>query len=98
MNTPKPDQRGPAAAGSSPSTGSAIARDMIQLDWLAMHRENQRLIGIIRNLREIVWNHHSSTVMLPDVCPVCTDPKIKWALDIADAAISPNAEVSDSRR
>jgi hypothetical protein len=69
--------------------GSAIPRDMLQTDWLAMHRENQRLIGIIRNLRQIVWEHHSDEVMQPDVCPVCSDKKFKFALDLADTVLSP---------
>lgn len=63
-----------------------------QAGYLRMAAEVNRLKGIIRNLREIVWDHHSSTVMIPDVCPICTSRKMKWALDEADKALSPNSD------
>ena len=37
------DITGTANPPSAPPSCSAIARDMLQTDWLAMHRENQRL-------------------------------------------------------
>lgn len=43
-----------------------------------------KLRGIIRNLREIIWNHHSSEIMTPDICPICTAKEFKWVLDEAD--------------
>ncbi len=50
--------------------------------------ENGRLKGIIRNLLEVIWEHHSSDVMTADVCPVCIGNKqFRWALGEADKVL-----------
>ena len=56
-----------------------------------MNAEHKRLVGIIRSLREIIWHHHEDGIMVPDICPVCTEKDSKWALKAAD-------EILDAKR
>ena len=63
-----------------PATCSAIARDMLQTDWLAMHRENQRLRAALERIAGF---------------PVHSEPVGgAYAMqDIANEALSPNPEL-----
>ena len=73
MNTPETQPPSPLAE----APGSAGARDMLQTDWLAMHRENQRLRAALERIRSF---------------PVHSEPVGgAYAMqDIAHEALSPN--------
>ena len=61
-----------------------------------LNRENEDLRQLVSGLSQLVWEHHSSTIMRPSVCPACSDSKWSKLLDMARGAKSPNDKVSDA--
>lgn len=63
-------------------------RDRLKKQSDAQHFDQIRLVTIIIQLRRIVLEHHSADVMIPDVCPTCTNEDYSALLDQAEDVIA----------
>ena len=59
-------------------------------DVLALRRKYDVLVVLVSELSQLVWEHHSSTIMRPNVCPACSDAKWSKVLDMARGVKSAN--------
>lgn len=58
------------------------------------------LVQVIRDLRCLVWEHHSCSVMRDEhyICPVCSKPEMNAVLNSADNALRPNEKLTKDAR
>lgn len=59
-------------------------------DVLALRRKYDVLHALVSELSQLVWEHHSSAIMRPNVCPACSDEKWSKVLDMARGVKSHN--------
>ncbi len=89
MTEPNPQEN--AGKPSARLSGSARAKRMLQRDWLQMHKENKALRACLDQMRQLVWEHHSATIMseLIATCPVCVCKRWSDLLDQAAKLTAP---------
>lgn len=62
----------------------------------ALQKEVDRLRTLVRQMRWIVIEHHSSKVMKPEICPVCTSAANAEILKLSTVVSPPPSRTSKS--